>query len=234
MVNFCIFFIALVGIGGSLLDFFDKQKKQQNNRTIEQQKVGKNMLKKKLRKLLYIEQQTLVENNDELQNALMDYAIDVASFWVSEYLYTCPCDYSINNGYSYGDFFTIDIDKYKEFHAWTESNQKTFCFLSESEYTLVGKFVHYASMYENSYYENDFAYFRANALKEQLEDVILNRLRSEYDYFLDNPGNLTEIFWDYMEHEHDENELDKMFTDLHNIYIHVPEYTIKEHDSIII
>lgn len=218
------------------------------------------MFKKYINSLLYEEQRQLISNNETLLNQCREIWLEQAGFWIDEYLQGCTgCNYSISYGfYSYGDYFTIeDGDKAIE---WLEDNQNTFGFLSDSDYKIVLEYKKTREIYKHVaelfYYgyspytgkygnvkQSDFYKVESKdeKLQHEIESIVLKRLRSEVDYWIDDENVIAEGLDEWLIQKYsygfcNDSEAEQLFTDykLTHIYENIPEVTIPAHTETII
>lgn len=189
---------------------------------------------KKINELTYEDYKALIENNNDLKNALIDRWIEHAEWDISEYLYDCKgVDYCIDNyGYSY-----FRITDWQKFSWWYEDVKKMYCFLTDEDDEIIQKYLHYAEIYENLLYidckEKDFNKVEelTEKYQEQAGNLICKSLLRQYAY---EDDWLLEEFDFWLESKCIDDEDNIYMTDDYKIFEHVPEYVVKAHEAQII
>lgn len=181
---------------------------------------------KMLHELTYDEVDTLLRENQALENMMFERAMDSACFWLEEYLDGCKCDCIIGDR---GAHFTIvNVDDFSE---WYEKLQTAFCFLGDEENALIHRYLDRYNLYVHvrdytwaKEKDIDALYESVERLQEQAEDIIFNRLASEWNYGFERERWIEEFeIWaeDYPEAYVKDGE----------IFQHVPEHTIPAHEE---
>lgn len=193
-------------------------------------------MRKYLKDMKWEETKKLIENCDELHDDLFDRAWNTAWSWCEDYLDGFPGRYEIGGQY---DYLTISEDTYTmtyaNFEAWFDEAQHKYCFVSDEEERVVREFIRYSKIWHKLEYEveakeKDYDYVTAKMeeLKEESEQIILDRLKSEYDACYETDV-LCEELGCCAEYE-DAFIVDGDYT---HIYKHINGYYVKAHDEIV-
>lgn len=187
---------------------------------------------KYLKDMGYKELLALINENDELREALWEMAFETANFWVNEYLHGLSrgADYYVDP-YGYTHFtITRSGDYLVDFDEWIHTAQEMYCLLSDEDFKVVETFLHYADIYEHLQHvwckDEDFDKVERlmETYRDKSEEAIVNRIESEYSF---KDVDLVDYIDDWMAN----NAFEEAYAKCGHIYIHCPQIVIEAHEE---
>lgn len=129
----------------------------------------------------------VVAGNHDLQNAVYEYEMDNANFWVSEYLRNIPsaADYSISDyGYSYIDLSKVSAEDIRDYYRELNSTYGLFDGIKYNDtLNMIDNLVTFEAKLEEDITSEEEETFEklSGGIREIIQDRLRDILLSEYN-----------------------------------------------------